>query len=243
MQLLSSNGQRTVNLAHTINVSNTTPVEQSSSLVLPVGSQQKAVQAAKLAKEIGAPINRLLTIRTQAMRDTANGGIFRLGTQPECVRIFLDKHLRWMKHRNVPVAYIWSREYSRHPREHFHMGYHQVDDLDADYIEQIAAWCEEEIKEQGSNDATVAQSVFGSWNIRRCIKGGTSGTNIAAYLTKAEPNEITTKWGKVKPNNHKPRQSHHGGDGPIEGNGKHAYRWGTSTLIGRTQRDRHGYGS
>ena len=239
--MLSGHGQNTGNLAPTINVSSLNQMRKCSSLVLPVGSQRQAIQAAKLAKEIGAPINRLLTARTQAMRDIGEGGVFRLGSQAECVRIFLDRHFRWMKYRGVPVVYVWCREYSSHHGEHFHLGYHQIDELDAPYIEQAAKWFEQDLGAPVKDADTIAQSVEGGWNIKRCIHGDDSGHRIAAYLTKAEPSEIITKWGKVKPNKQKPRRSLRGGDGPIEGNGKHTYRWGTSLLIGRTQRDRNGY--
>jgi hypothetical protein len=208
---------------------------------LPVRSQQAAINTALLAREIGAPINRLLTIRTNAMRVTGGGGIFRLGTQAECVRLFLDKNLRWLKYREIPTANIWSREYSHHHGEHFHLGYHQRDELDVTFAEQIADWLDEDIGEWGTGGDLVAQSTDGGWNIKRCIRGSSTGETIAAYITKAEPNEIVTGWGRVKPNTQKPRQRWRGGEGPIEGNGKHAYRWGTSTLIGRTQRDRQGY--
>jgi hypothetical protein len=128
---------------------------------LPVGSQQAAINAALLARKIGAPINRLLTIRTNAMRVTGGGGIFRLGTQAECVRLFLDKNLRWMKYREIPTENIWSREYSRHHGEHFHLGYHQRDELDVTFAEQIADWLDEDIGEWGTGGDLVAQSTDG----------------------------------------------------------------------------------
>jgi hypothetical protein len=178
------------------------------------------------------------------MRETGGGGIVRMGTQPECVRLFLDKNLRWMKYRNVPTANIWSREYSRHHGEHFHLGYHQRDELDVAFAEQLADWLDEDVSEWGTGGELVAQSDNDNWQIKRCIRGGTTGKTIATYITKAEPNVIIRAWGKVTENERKPYRkglNASGGEGPIEGNGKHAYRWGTSTLIGRAQRKRHGY--
>jgi hypothetical protein len=209
---------------------------------LPIGSQQAMINAAKLAMRLGTPINRLLTIRTNAMRVTGGGGIFRLGTQAECVRLFLDKNLRWMKYRDMPTANIWSREHAPRPGEHFHLAYHQRDELDVAFVNQIADWLDEDVSEWGTGGKLVAQSDEGSWNIKRCIRGNTSGCTTAAYIGKAEPNEVITARGKVTKNDRKPNHKWHGGFGPIEGNGKHAYRWGTSTLIGRTQRINHGYG-
>jgi hypothetical protein len=231
------------NQAHTIDVCIPNTAPKHTSMQLPLGTQQKAVDAATLAERIGAPINRLLTIRTHAMRITGGGGIFRLGTQAECVRIFLDKNLHWMKYRRMPTANIWSREYSGHHSEHFHFGFHQHDELDADYAHQLSEWLDEGAREWGTSGDLIVQSTDDNWNIKRCIRGNTSGCNMAAYITKAEPSKIVTGWGKTKTNERKPKpyRGKRGGEGPIEGNGKHAYRWGTSTLIGRTQRDRHGY--
>jgi hypothetical protein len=152
--------------------------------------------------------------------------------------LFLDKNLRWMKYRNIPVANIWVREYSEKRGEHFHIGFHQVDSFDVAFADQVAEWFDEEVGEWGQGGDLIAQSSENNWNIKRCIRGGTSGENIAVYLGKAEPSEIRTAWGKSKPNNRKPRRGKRGGTGPIEGNGKHAYRWGTSTLIGQAQRER-----
>jgi hypothetical protein len=202
------------------------------------------MNAALLAEKIDAPINRLLTVRTNAMRLTGGGGIFRLGTQAECIRLFLDKNLRWMKYRSVPTANIWSREYSPHPGEHFHLGYHLPDELDDAFVRQIADWLDEDVSEWETGGELVAQSDHDNWQIKRCIRGSTTGKTIATYITKAEPNVIVSAWGKVAENERKPYRkgrNSSGGEGPIEGNGKHAYRWGTSTLIGRTQRNRHGY--
>lgn len=201
------------------------------------------IAAAQLANMLGTPINRLMTIRTAGMRSTGEGGIFRNGTPAECVRDFLEKSRHWMDYRDIPVANLWGREYCTHHREHFHIGYHQQSQYDMDYAIQIAEWLEEPFGDDSDLDPkTIAHSIYGSWNIKQCVKGGTSGVCIAAYLGKAEPSQIVTAWGKPKINKAKPRRGSKGGQGPIEGNGKHAYRWGTSTSLGRAQRDRNGFG-
>ena len=198
------------------------------------------IEAAELAQYMGYPINRLLTVRTTAMRNTGEGGIFRIGTQAECIKGFLEKSRHWMGYRGIPVANIWVREYSTHHGEHFHMAYHQQDEHDAEYAVQLAEWTEEPMNDDdGLDGRTVARSIYGAWDIQRCVKGDTTGTRIAAYLGKAEPSQIITGWGKIKINTSKPRRGHKGGTGPIKGNGKHAFRWGTSRSLGRTQRNRN----
>ncbi|PVA05203.1 hypothetical protein DC363_16365 [Thalassorhabdomicrobium marinisediminis] len=170
------------------------------------------------------------------------GGIFRMGTQAECVRGFLEKSRHWMSYRGIPIANIWVREWCRAQGEHFHFGYHQQSEFDREYAMQMADWLDEPLADNRSLEAeAIAHSIDSSWDIRRCVRGGTSGVCIAAYLGKAEPSEIITGWGKTKVNGSKPRRGRKGGQGPIEGNDKHAYRWGTSTSLARTQRDRHGF--
>jgi hypothetical protein len=240
-QSLNTHSLNAKNQTSSINVRHLPRVTTNQSMLLPIGTQQKAMEAARLAELIEAPINRLLTVRTHALRITGSGGIFRMGSQADCIRLFLDKNMRWMKHRGIPNANIWSREHSSYHGEHFHIGFHQVDGFDEEYANQVAVWFDEEVGEWGQGGKLVAQSSENNWNINRCIRGGTSGANIAVYITKAEPSEIITGRGKAKPNERKPRRGKCGGTGPIEGNGKHAYRWGTSTLIGRAQRERHGH--
>ena len=89
-------------------------------------------------------------------------------------------------------------------------------------------------------DSIVAMSVDNSWQVKRCRYGGVTGLGIAAYLGKAEPNEIVTAWGKVKPNEHKPKYKYQGGTGLIEGTERRAYRWGTSRSLGPLERDMAG---
>jgi len=237
-QIHRNSAYRSENTAYTINV-----LEPSTRTTnaLPAGTQKQMVLAASLAEANGYPINRLLTIRTAGMRLSGGGGIFRNGTQPECIRDFLDKNIRWLSYRSIPVANIWVREYSDYHHEHFHFGYHMPAEYDEAFAQQIAAWLDEGIEPPDDDASTVAMSEDGSWNIRRDVRGNTTGQNIAAYLGKSEPNEITTGWGKTKRNERKHRRRVRGGLGPIEGTSKHHYRWGTSTLIGRTQRDRNGY--
>lgn len=209
---------------------------------LPNSTQFQMIEAAKCADYIKATLNRIITIRVAGMVRMNAGGVLRNGSPPKVVKDLLDKIMRWLKHRGIPVAFVWVREYSSYHGEHLHIGYHMQEKYDADFAGQIAIWLDEDIGESDGHKGTIFMSEMKSWNIRKCIRGNTSGKFIAAYLGKSEHNKITTAWGKTKINKRKPiRRKDDSGFGPIEGTEKHHYRWGTSYGIGRTQRDRQEY--
>jgi len=198
------------------------------------------MMAAKLAIEISAPINRLLTINTQALRSMGVGGVFRQGHQADCVRNFMDLHRRWSEYRGIPWAAIWAREQSRAVGEHLHIGFHQDATFDGEHARQLSEWTDEPIDMPPFGNSIVAMSVDKSWQVKRCRYGGVTGQGIAAYLGKAEPSKIITAWGKIKPNERKPNRKHYGGTGLIEGTERRAYRWGTSRILGPLERDMAG---
>lgn len=206
---------------------------------LPRGTQRAMMDAAKLAEMLGTPVNRLLTVRTSGMRATGEGGILRNHSRPaDCIIDFLHRNSRWCDWRCIPLINIWVREYGSHHGEHFHLGYHMTSEHDLAFSKQLSNWLDEGVGEHNGKPETLFNSELRSWQIDHCVKAGTSGQNIAAYLGKAEPNEYVTGWGKVRRNSLKQRRRQVGGIGPIERTTKHHYRWSTSEAIGRTQRDR-----
>lgn len=149
--------------------------------------------------------------------------------------------LRWLKERGQPVAYIWCREFGGHYAEHLHIDYHMRPQFDAAYAMQLADWSDEDLGRLTSGELQkggIAVSDEHGWLIKGCVHGNTSGEYIAAYLGKAEPNEITTAWGKIKKNEDKPKRRHKG-TGPIEGTSKHDYRSGTSNSLAQQQIERY----
>ncbi|MCU9850617.1 hypothetical protein OEZ60_21860 [Defluviimonas sp. WL0024] len=193
-----------------------------------------------MAIRIGVPLNRLLTVRTNALRLMGTGGVFRRATMADSVRDFLELNRKWFQHRGIPWAAVWVREYSKSIGEHFHMQYHQVAELDREYLAQLEEWTDELLNMGPFGSDVVGQSVENSWQVKRCRRGNQSGPSVARYLGKAEPNEITTGWGKVKPNERKLSRKHGGGLGLIDGAGQKEYRWGTSRNIGPAARNRAG---
>ncbi len=200
------------------------------------------IDAATLSNFLDTPINRLLTIRTAAMRmGEGTGGILRDNDAAGCVKDILDRIARWCKYRSTPVANIWVREFCPHNQEHLHMGYYMPSRHDEDFANQLASWLDEDyLFSAGDTKEDVAMSVHDNWNIRRCLRGGTTGTTIAAYLGKSEPNEYLDGWGKQQKNSLKASAKYKvAGVGPIEGTVKYLYRWGRSQRIGRMQCERN----
>jgi hypothetical protein len=200
------------------------------------------VEAAKLANYLEHPTNRLLTIRTSGMVLAGEGGVLRHHMPAERIIDYLDRHTRWCKQRDFRSHHIWVREFGAHHNDHFHMGFHMPPELDQAYITQVTNWLEEGVRSISGNTADLATSELNSWNIRRCLKGDTTGKNIARYLGKSEPNAYLDGWGRHRKNKQKlhPKRSATG-MGPIEGTAKHDKRWGTSRNLARMQMERHSY--
>jgi hypothetical protein len=197
------------------------------------------IDAAKLANGIDGPLNRILTVRTSGIILSGGGGILRNSGPADRVTDLLEKIARWCRYRGIPVSSIWVREYGNHRKDHLHIGYHMPPLYDAAFAQQLALWLDEDIGILPEDKpATIASSELRSWQIDGCIKGGTSGRHIAAYLGKSEPNYYFTGWGKRRRNDEKAVRKA-GGFGPIEGTLKHHCRWGTSDALGPTQRSRY----
>jgi hypothetical protein len=158
------------------------------------------VEAAKLANYLEHPTNRLLTIRTSGMVLAGEGGVLRHHMPAERIIDYLDRHTRWCKQRDFRSHHIWVREFGAHHNDHFHMGFHMPPELDQAYITQVTNWLEEGVRSISGNTADLATSELNSWNIRRCLKGDTTGKNIARYLGKSEPNAYLDGWGRHRTN-------------------------------------------
>ena len=59
---------------------------------------------------------------------------------------------------------------------------------EAVFIKQIEQWLGEAVGASDGHKANIVMSKMGTWNIRGCIRGNPSGTSVAAYLGKSEPN-------------------------------------------------------
>ena len=205
-----------------------------TSILQPVGTQGRLIDAAVIAARRGTPINRLLTVRTMALENMDVRSRFGRTTLAEDVHAFLELLRKWLVAHGVRGVFIWAREWGHTHGEHLHIGFHLVNDLDTAFAEQCARWFGEQAKEKSPTKAIIAESVLGVWQVKHCLRGGTTGPQIAAYIGKDEPEFMLTAWGKRKPNSEKRNCRHTETEGLIIGLPRHIYRHGTSRNISPT---------
>lgn len=205
-----------------------------ASMLQPVGTQGRLIDAAVIAERQGAPINRLLTVRTMALENTEVKSRFGRTTLSEDVQAYLELLRKWLVAHGVHCVFIWAREWGYTHGEHLHIGFHLGDDLDPAFAEQCARWFGEKAKVKAPAKAVVAESILGVWQIKHCLRGGNTGPQIAAYIGKDEPEFMLTAWGKKRPNLEKRNCWHTETEGLIIGLPRHTYRHGTSRNISPT---------
>ena len=205
-----------------------------TSILQPVGTQGRLIDAAVIAARRGTPINRLLTVRTMALENTDVKSRFGRTTLAEDVQAYLELLRKWLVAHGVRCVFIWAREWGHTHGEHLHIGFHLVNDLDTAFAEQCARWFGEQAKVKSPTKAIVAESVLGVWQVKHCLRGGTTGPQIAAYIGKDEPEFMLTAWGKKRPNREKRNCWHTETEGLIIGLPRHIYRHGTSRNISPT---------
>lgn len=206
-------------------------LKPKTTLLQPVGTQARLIDAAVIASYNGQPINTLLTIRTMALEGMEPRNRFNRRTLAQDVRDFCELLRKWLIARQGTHAFIWAREWSRTHGEHLHVGLHLGEGHTPALAAQCAKWFNDLPKPQAPAKAVIAESVSGIWNLKRCIKNGTTGTWIASYLGKDEPEFRVTSWGKTKRNTEKRDCRHSPKKGPIVGLPRHSYRHGVSKNI------------
>ena len=82
-----------------------------TSMLQPVGTQGRLIDAAVIAAQHGAPINRLLTVRTMALENTDVKSRFGRTTLAEDVHAFLELLRKWLVAHGVRGVFIWAREW------------------------------------------------------------------------------------------------------------------------------------
>jgi hypothetical protein len=207
---------------------------RKASEYLPKGAQGQLIDAAILAEEMGTPINRLTTIRTEILARSSSG-IFAGRHEADAIRILLELMRKWHIERGVPWVCIWSREVGDDVGGHVHSGTHQSEETTEDFIEQVASWTgEPRILLKNRKRANIGISEHGSWLVQCCTRRDQSGADLAAYLGKDEPNHIVSAWGVSRDNKSKRVLHHACKGGYLEGttgkSGK-SYRHGTSRNI------------
>jgi len=203
------------------------------STYLPLDAQSKMMAAVRFASHVQTPINTLLTINAAHLQRIGSDSVFDIGHLWDGHRAFIELLRKWLAHRGVSWACIWSREYTggknEHHGEHWHIAFHLQQHHRADLASQIAVWTGEAIGEPDGTAKCIAKSVTGAWYLNR-RKG-----NAGEYLGKATP-KTRRRYGRTVPNQLRQPSDFRGGEGPIQGK-----RFGISKTIGKTAQERQGW--
>ena len=206
-------------------------IRNRTSLLQPFGTQAKLIDAAVIAEHQGRPINRLLTVRTMALENADVENRFNRRTLAEDVQDYCELLRKWLIAHEGRCAFIWAREWGENHGEHLHIGFHLGDERNSDFAAQCERWFAEPAKLKAPAQAVIAESIKGVWNLKHCQRDGKSGTAIAAYLGKDEPEFRVTAWGKRTPNTEKRDCKHTEKPGLIIGLQRNVYRHGVSKNI------------
>ena len=206
-------------------------VSNKTSLLQPVGTQGRLIDAAVIAEHHGRPINRLLTIRTMALENMDAQNRFNRRTLAEDVQDYCELLRKWLIAHEGGCAFIWAREWGAKHGEHLHIGFHLEEGQNTPFADQCERWFGEPAKSKAPAKAVIAESIGGIWNLKHCLRDGKSGAAIAAYLGKDEPEFRVSAWGNRKPNTEKRDCRHSEKAGLITGLPRHTYRHGVSKNI------------
>lgn len=199
---------------------------------LPLNAEARMIGAVQFASHIGAPICTLLTINAAHLQRIDSDSVFHIGHLWDGYRSFIELLRKWLNHRDITWACIWTREYTggrnEHHGEHWHIALHLPPHHRDALAAQVALWTGEAVGAPDSKKKCIARSVTGAWYLSRG-KG-----NAGEYLGKATPKK-RLRYGKRVPNALRTSR-HHGGEGPIQGQ-----RFGISRPINDTAQQRLGW--
>lgn len=204
--------------------------QRKTSEYLPKGAQGQLIDAAILAEIKGYPLDHTTTIRLEKLAPFFAG---KHGA--DVVTNFLVLLRKWHVSRGVPWFCIWSREVGKDVGHHLHICHHLSEKDEEPYIDQVARWTgESRIFLKLHKPASIGISEHSSWLVQKCLRGGWSGVDSAAYLGKDEPSFIKSAWRVQRDNKAKRNLKHLCNGGYIEGRQRCAFRHGTSRNIAPT---------
>ena len=218
-------------------------IQDKQTDALDPGTQQRMIDAAWAAYQLGAPLDALLTVRITAP-DGADGGE-GLGM----VRNRVERLRKWMARHNLPVHYIWVREVSPDVGEHCHIAFHAPRSSHQSllpFLERLLGEKRFAGRHSDAMDGEVARVESGTWQLSREIRDDQwvfPGHWLAAYLGKGEPSEGLYR-GEARPNFRKSVRGHtYGGDrcnarydtgqGVVRGNASRKGRFDISKALKR----------
>jgi len=231
------------------------PQTNASSEGLPRKSQQWFCDAVLNSYAQGRPIDLLITVRVEALKNCGAGGAFLSHpTTATRIKAFIRNLTKSLDRLTGKAAYIWVRENSAAHGEHLHFAIHCPENK----RRRIWIWLngvtgeKKRFRQRPKNQRTegeIAVSEQGGWHMAVDTRPERQGVCLAHYLGKGEPSQHLHR-GKLTNNTDKPcRGREFGGmsrnpkhdepQGIIEGAGRKTYRMGASRNIAPRPLPRH----
>jgi hypothetical protein len=173
---------------------------------LPIGTQERFIDAAMVAAGLGCPLNTFLTIRWRSMFSDNDVNALRVLPSAERIRHLVELLRKWIFRKGAPPVYIWARENADSTDEHWHMAFHLTKKRRRGLIDYVVNLTGEPVSRRKSAQATegeFARGVCGSWQLAGDMRPEREGVYLAAYLGKGEPSQRMFR-GKLVDNDAKP---------------------------------------
>ncbi|PTV94062.1 hypothetical protein C8J27_110113 [Rhodobacter aestuarii] len=188
---------------------------------LPIGTQRRFLEAARVAARLNHPLDTLLTLRWQSLFCAEDVNPLRCQHIPQRISYLMELLRKWMTRRDLPPFYIWVRESAGPAGEHWHLALHASEK----YQRELAAYIAKITYESEADHVRAADKVtegefacgeIGSWHLARDTRKARQGYFLAAYLGKGEPSQRFFR-GKLINNREKPVRGRSFGGSQVDG--------------------------
>jgi hypothetical protein len=175
---------------------------------LPIGTQQRFLDAAAAAAMAGSALNVMLTICWDRLFSSNEALPLRCMSPKQRIDHIVELMRHWLRWREIPAFYIWVREALPNEGEHWHIIFHLPPKYHRNFEHMVAAWTGEAKKGGRRSPHVATKGEFacgecGSWHLARDTAQKSDGRLLAAYLGKGEPSQRMFR-GKLVDNTFKP---------------------------------------
>ena len=194
-------------------------VSNKISTELAIGTQKRFINAARIAGQLGTPLNTLLTIRWDSLFCDRDVNPLRTMATPERIDHLVELMRKWLVRNEQPPFYIWVRESARNEGEHWHIAFSLSKSLRRRFAPFVGKLTGEPLRKRRRSSVQFTEGEFAcgelaSWHLAQDTNPERQGLFLAAYLGKAEPSQRLVR-GILKDNTNKPiRGRTFGGDQP-----------------------------
>ena len=167
------------------------------SVGLPPGTQREFLEAAARAAQLGGPLDVLLTVNWRSLFSDNAPSEWRALDGLERIRRIVERIRKWLKRKDLPVHYIWVREWKGDVGEHWHLALHLPYPLRGEFSAYVADLLGETMATrkrtlaQGRTKGEFACGECFSWHLAQDVHPERGGRDLALYLGKGEPSEIS----------------------------------------------------